>query len=190
MPKWFENIITKWASLIAKYARPGGDNAHAIYVHLARAARRDGFYLRFDIADTLDGRFDVLTLLTVLVIRRLHKIKNKGRGLGQDVVDIMFADMDLSMHEIGVSENKVSKKVKLMATAFLGRQSAYINAIDANDRQGLSDALARNLYRGNGTDPLANGLVAAVFMEAARLDGLYDDDLLMGKIGEMKGLEG
>lgn len=179
---WLTNLITKWA-------RPGGDEAHLIYVQLASEARNPSLYQNFDIADTLDGRFDALTLLTVLVIRRLNRIEGKGRDFGQEVVDVMFADMDLSMHEIGVSENKVSKKVKTMATAFLGRRQAYIKAIDANDKKALSAALARNLYRDNGVDPTKNGLVKAVFAEAKRLDQLTDEALLAGKLGNMSGFD-
>lgn len=178
---WFTNLITKWA-------RPGGEEAHQIYVQLAAEARNPAFYKKFSIEDTLDGRFDALTLLTVLVIRRLNKITDKGRDFGQEVVDVMFADMDLSLHEIGVSENKVSKKVKIMATAFLGRRESYIKALDANDKDALTDALMRNLYRDNGTDAAANGLTKAVMAEAKRLDSVADADLLAGKLGSMKAL--
>ncbi|MCE2518021.1 MAG: ubiquinol-cytochrome C chaperone [Alphaproteobacteria bacterium] len=183
MANWLTNLVAKWG-------RPGGDNAHQIYVQLAGYARTPALYQRYDIADTLDGRFDALTLMTVLVIRRLNRIDGKGRDFGQEVVDVMFADMDLSLHEIGVSENKVSKKIKVMATAFLGRRQAYIKALDDGDKDALADALSRNLYRENGTDPVANGLVKAVMAEAKRLDAVADDELLAGTIGEMRHLLG
>ena len=102
--------------------------------------------------------------------------------MSQSVTDVMFADMDLSLHEIGVSENKVSKKVKTMATAYMGRRQAYVDALDSDDSSALADALSRNLYRENGIDPAANGLVAMVMAEAERLAVIPDQELLAGKL--------
>ncbi len=64
------------------------------------------------------------------------------KARAQELTDTMFADMDLSLHEIGVSENKVGKKVKVMATAFVGRVQAYSQALDANDKERFGFSLA------------------------------------------------
>ena len=176
--------MTNWLSkLVEKWARPGTDEAYEIYAMIAEAARQPELYQRFDIADTFDGRFDTLTMVAVVVARRLKDIGEEGYALSQSVTDVMFADMDLSLHEIGVSENKVSKKVKTIATAYMGRMQAYVDALDADDEAALADALARNLYRENGTDPLANGLVAFMMAESERLRGVPDQQLLFGQIG-------
>lgn len=179
MLDWLSNLAKKWA-------QPSGDEAYQLYADLAAASRNPRLYEKYGIADTLDGRFDTLSLLVILVLRRLYRIKDKGRSFGQEVVDVMFADMDLSLHEIGVSENKVSKKVKIMARAFLGRYQAYTESIDRADEALLTEALARNLYRDNGTDPVGNGLVGAVLAEARRLDDMPDSELLAGNLGAMK----
>ena len=102
-------VLERLSKLVAKWARPGGEEAHQIYQVITASARHPEFYRRFGIADTLDGRFDTLTLMAVLVIRRIKAMGEAGEGLGQDVVDLMFADLDLSLHEIGVSENKVGR---------------------------------------------------------------------------------
>ena len=173
-------MITRVSRIIEKWARPGGDEAHLIYSNIAAAARRPEFYLNYEVEDTLDGRFDTLTLMVVLVIHRLNKAGSAGKELAQEVIDMMFADMDLSLHEIGVSENKVGKKVKTMATAFLGRMNAYSAAIDREDEVELAAALRRNLYRDNGTDPAKNGLVEAVLAQVRRLAAISDADLMDG----------
>ena len=92
---------------------------------------------------------------------------------GQGVVDTMFADMDLSLHEIGVSENKVGKKVKQMATAYMGRMEAYGAALAANDAAMLADVLNRNLYREDGTMPRPMALLRRAGRRA-RLAALDD----------------
>lgn len=183
-------VLERLSKLVAKWARPGGDEAHQIYQVITASARHPEFYRRFCIADTLDGRFDTLTLMSVLVIRRIKAIGEAGEGIGQDLVDLMFADLDLSLHEIGVSENKVGKKVKTMATAFLGRRNAYIEALDNKDDDALSGALKRNLYRLDGTDPAENGLIKAIKAQIKALDKLEDADLLAGTLPPLAKLTG
>ncbi|MGB1036399.1 MAG: ubiquinol-cytochrome C chaperone family protein, partial [Candidatus Puniceispirillales bacterium] len=99
-----------------------------------------------------------------------------------ELTDTMFADMDLSLHEIGVSENKVGKKVKVMATAFVGRVQAYSQALDANDKEALASALRRNLYRDQDMDGMENTLSKAVIKAAKALDKQSDDTLMSGHI--------
>jgi len=171
-------MITRLSRIVEKWARPGGEQAHLLYAEIARAARIPEFYLHYDVEDTLDGRFDTLTLMVVLVVRRLNKAGKEGTTLAQEVIDMMFADMDLSLHEIGVSENKVGKKVKTMATAFLGRMKAYSSALDNGNSAELAAALGRNLYRDNGIDPVQNGLVEAVERHSTRLAAMADQELL------------
>ena len=171
MLSWLSKKVEQWA-------RPADERAHRIYAVLADNARNPAFYERYGVADTYDGRFDTLTLMVVLAVRRMTAAGDDGKALGQGVIDTMFADMDLSLHEIGVSENKVGKKVKQMATAYLGRMQAYGEGLDAGDENGLAATLNRNLYRDNWTDAKANGLAAAVLAEEARLNSLDDETAL------------
>lgn len=170
MIEWLSNKVKKWA-------QPADDRSFALYEKIVAASRSADYFKRFDIEDSFDGRFDALTLLVVLVIRRLRADQTDGADRAQGVVDTMFADMDLSLHEVGVSENKVGNKVKTMAKAFLGRMKAYSDALDADDRAAFADALARNLYRDNGIDPVTNGLVDAVFAAADELAAMDITDL-------------
>ncbi len=183
-------MFDRLSKLVAKWARPGGDESHQIYAAIAGHARNASFYTRYGVEDSFDGRFDTLTLMSVLVFRRINAMGDAGSKLGQDVMDVMFADMDLSLHEIGVSENKVSKKIKTMATAFMGRRHVYIDALDAKDDAALADALARNLYRENGTDPIKNGLVKAIKAQVKVLDAYSDQDLLKGGLAPFDKLIG
>lgn len=174
MLSWLSKKVELWA-------RPADDIAHGIYTQIAADARNPDFYDRYSVEDTLDGRFDTLTLMVMLVVRRLAEAGDDGHAIGQGVVDTMFADMDLSLHEIGVSENKVGKKVKQMATAYMGRVKAYGEALDAGDEAKLAETLGRNLYRNNGMDAAENGLAAAVMAETRRLTEISDAHVLAGK---------
>ena len=70
--------------------RPGNrqliENLHG---RIVAAARRPALFLPpYEVPDTLDGRFDLLVLLTVLVLRRLESLRRELVGTGVDVIVI------------------------------------------------------------------------------------------------------
>src|SRR5574340_1791889 len=99
--------------------------AHQLYISVVEQARRSEFYLELAVPDSLDGRFDLLTLHMFLLLNRLGQGGRAFRGLGQALFDLMFADMDQSLRELGVSDTAVGGRVKAMARAFYGRVAAY-----------------------------------------------------------------
>ena len=95
----------------------------------------------------------------------------------------MFADMDLSLREMGAGDIGVSKRVRAMAEAFMGRLESYVTAIDGNDREAFSAALVRNLFRGSdAVDPLGNGLVDYLLALNREIDKIPAQELLTGKV--------
>ncbi len=60
-----------------------------------------------------------------LVFHRLRDDGARSTALAQAVFDLMFADMDNNLREIGVGDLSVGRKVKVMVTALLGRIAAY-----------------------------------------------------------------
>ena len=116
-------------------------------------------------------------------MRRLQNCGIDGKELSQQLFDSMFADMDLSLREMGAGDIGVSKRVRVMSEAFFGRLQAYVTAIDNNDRAALGAALRRNLFRDDkDADPLGNGAVDYVFALASEITNLDQDDLLLGHL--------
>ncbi len=135
-----------------------------LYGRAVAAARAPVLYAVLGVPDTLDGRFDMVSLHAFLLIRRLRGLKSPGPALAQAVFDAMFNDMDVTLREMGVGDLGVGRRVKSMWEGFHGRASAYQTALDSGDRIVLTEALARNVWR-NSTElanarPLA-GLVMA-----------------------------
>ncbi len=150
-----------------------------LYVRLVERARQPEFYLRYGVPDTLDGRFDMLVLHVFMVLERLAGQGEREDALVQALIDRLFADMDVTLREMGVGDLSVGKKVKRMAEAFYGRARAYRDGLAAPDRNALADALRRNLYR--STDPDSSevaGLADYVRRESAALAGRPIDVLL------------
>lgn len=156
--------------------------AHRMYLSLVEQARQPGFYLSCGVPDTADGRFDMIILHAFLVLRRLKKDHEQTAELAQELFDLMFADMDQNLREMGVGDLAVGKRIKGMASAFYGRVAAYEAGLGAND-SALEEALRRNLYR--KARPEAGQLAAvAGYMrdESARLDGAGVDSLMAGNV--------
>lgn len=164
--------------------------AHHAYVVLAEYSRAPRFYRDLGVADTLDGRFDMMALVVGIAIRRLKqddtltgKQSKRRHQLAQELFDYMFDDMDRALREIGVGDLSIGKKVKKMAHAFYGRADVYGKALDASDpqaqKQALTQALERNLYRGIApSDEVIAAMATEVFELAEKLAAVPFDDWL------------
>ncbi|WP_020593309.1 ubiquinol-cytochrome C chaperone family protein [Kiloniella laminariae] len=121
------------------------DAVHDLYVSLVTQARSEVFFREMGVPDSLDGRFDLLTLHMFLILRRLKTEHERTAGFSQKLFDLMFRDMDLSLREAGVGDVGVGKRVKAMVQGFYGRISAYEEALGSS-HEDLFLALQRNLY--------------------------------------------
>ena len=139
------------------------DAAHSLYGAAVARAREPVFYRDLDVADTIEGRFEMISLHVFLVLRRLkgRASADSDSGLAQAVFDLMFADMDQSLREIGVGDLSVGRKVKALAQAFYGRIAAYDMGVEAGSDGILEAALQRNVYAGR-TDDRARECAAAL----------------------------
>jgi cytochrome b pre-mRNA-processing protein 3 len=121
------------------------DAVHDLYASLVEQARQKEFYENHSVPDSLDGRFDMITLHMFLVLHRLKTEKETTEVFSQKLFDLMFYDMDLSLREMGVGDVGVGKRVKAMLQGFYGRLAAYEEALEQGEKS-LENALERNLY--------------------------------------------
>ncbi|MGC6536326.1 MAG: ubiquinol-cytochrome C chaperone family protein [Candidatus Puniceispirillaceae bacterium] len=156
--------------------------ADALYYEILQASRNPVLYRDFEVADTIDGRFDALCLLQSLVMRRLAGKEGAVKELAQGLFDAMFQDMDLTLREMGVGDMGVGKRVKLMSEAYMGRLKHYDDAISSGDKEALGVILRRNLYRSDEAVSHEMILADQIFAIADKLAGLEDDDFLQGRI--------
>lgn len=126
-------------------ASPHRAAATALYEQLVAQARQPAFYSRCGVPDSLDGRYELIVLHAVLLLRRLKQDHAATAGLAQELFDVLFLDMDRSLREIGVGDLGVGKRVKRMAQAFYGRLEAYEAGL-AGQGTALAPALRRNLF--------------------------------------------
>jgi cytochrome b pre-mRNA-processing protein 3 len=124
--------------------------AASLYDGLVSRAREPVFFSRLGVADSLDGRFDLLVLHAWLMLAAL-----KGGPLAQDLTNMIFTGFDEAMREQGAGDMGIGHKLKAMANAFYGRLAAYDAA---KTEQELAAALAKNLWRGGAVDDRALAL--------------------------------
>jgi cytochrome b pre-mRNA-processing protein 3 len=134
---------------------PLKETADRLFNAVSERSRHPEFYLEWGLPDTLESRFECLSLHIILVLRRLEALGSEGKALGQELVDRYFAALDGAVRQIGIGDTSVGKKVKAFAKQFYGRASAYSDALvsDASS-DSLSIALARNLL-GSGSEASA-----------------------------------
>lgn len=152
------------------------DAAIATYQAIVAAARQPEFYTQCAVPDTPQGRFEMVMLHAWLVIDRLAE---EDPEFTQNLFDLVFADFDLNLRELGVGDMGVGTRVKGWAAAFYGRAASYKAALQ--DDAMLADALARNLFAGE--KPKDTKLLAFYVIRAVeRMARTSRDDIKAGRI--------
>jgi cytochrome b pre-mRNA-processing protein 3 len=123
-----------------------------LYETLVSRAREPLFFTNFAVADSVDGRFDLLVFHAWLALKELG-----GRPPAQALTNTIFAGFDEAMREQGAGDIGIGHRLKDMAKAFYGRMAAYDSAQNADE---LAAALAKNLWRGAGHEAHARALAA------------------------------
>ena len=151
------------------------------YAEITGAARSPVFYESMGVPDTVMGRFEMISIHLILYLRRTGSAGDASRGLAQDLVDAFFEDVDYSIRELGIGDMGVPKRMKKLAKMFYGRVKSYGQALDAGDRQGLVDALRRNLHPETGDEaPPMQALSDWMIATARTLEDVPEEKLAAG----------
>jgi cytochrome b pre-mRNA-processing protein 3 len=148
-----------------------------LYDGLVSRAREPVFFRDFAVADTIDGRFDMVALHAWLV---LSALKAGGQEeAAQGLTDTIFTGFDEALREQGAGDMGIARKLKAFADGFYGRLGAYETAADA---PALAAALAKNLYRGATVDAKALALADYVLRARRSLEQSLPDALDFGPL--------
>lgn len=120
-------------------------------------ARAPHWYRAGKVADTLDGRFEMIVLIFALVLHRIDAAGGFGREAAL-LTELFVEDMDGQIRQIGFGDMVVGKQIGKMVGALGGRIGVYQAADDSPE---LRDALTRNLWRGETPDDAAIAHVMA-----------------------------
>lgn len=149
----FRSLTERWTA-----RRRDSELARRLYDRIVVAARQPALYLRAGVPDNAEGRFDMVALHAFVLFNRMAG-EDDWQGPGSGLADVMVADLEASLREMGAGDMKIGKKVKRLAQGLYGRFDAYWGALQADgaaeDDSGpaLTAALARNVYAGMEAGP-------------------------------------
>lgn len=121
-------------------------DADRLLSQVTNASRNPALFGEGRVADTLDGRFELVTLHAALTLIRLRQAPDV-EPLAQAFVDAFFRQLDSGLREDGVGDLAVPKRMHKLAGAFYGRADAYAAAL-AEGPEALQSVLTRNVLGG------------------------------------------
>jgi len=141
-------------------------------------ARAKGWYASLGVADSKEGRFDMVSLVLAAVLLRMEREPEMAQSQAL-LTELFVEDMDGQLRQDGIGDPTVGKHVRKLVTTLGGRLGALREALPGGT-DALVPMLERNVTVLPGTDlsALAQGVAAM----AASADNLSRDDLLAGRI--------
>ena len=131
--------------LISKHQKR--DLVDIFYQKIVNVSRNKVFYTKLNIPDTLDGRYDLLALFSIILTFTLSRLGSKGSEYSQILFDKIFLDLDLSLRELGSGDAGVNIKIKDMIRSYMGRQKAYCDCFEKDNYIKLEKSIIRNIFR-------------------------------------------
>jgi cytochrome b pre-mRNA-processing protein 3 len=145
--------------------------AERLLATLVARARAPIFFRELGVADTVDGRFDLIALHASLLLERLEAAGR--RDLSQALIDKIFTSFDEGLRDLGAGDIGIGKRIQKMADAFYGRMQAYA---EARDEAALATAIKRNVFREALGHEDAAHVVAQYVLSARNALGSLDPD--------------
>jgi cytochrome b pre-mRNA-processing protein 3 len=127
--------------------RPAQVAGRALYVSVAAQARQPAFYAALGVPDTVEGRFELLSLHVLLLLERLRGEGPEAAEVSQGLFDTFIKGLDDALREMGVGDLSVGKKMRRLGEAFYGRGKSFDSAVAAlPDEAPLRAFLTRTVY--------------------------------------------
>ena len=150
-----------------------------LWHRVVEISREPEWYAACGVADTVAGRFDMITAVLALALIRLER---DGDCAAESALltELFVEDMDGQLRESGIGDLVVGKHIGKLMASLGGRLGAYRDALAQSDDAELESAAARNvtLLEGHGPAALAHRLRAF----AQRLEGLPATAVLQAEI--------
>jgi cytochrome b pre-mRNA-processing protein 3 len=133
-------------SFISRFLGLGKDpreELRPLWRGVVATSREPEWYADCNVADTVDGRFDMISLVLSLVLLRMEDSEALAPKAGL-LTELFVADMDRQLRDSGVGDLMVGKKMGKLMSALGGRMGALREAFAESDAA-LAVILGRNV---------------------------------------------
>ncbi|MBX7495149.1 ubiquinol-cytochrome C chaperone family protein [Qipengyuania sp. 6B39] len=151
----------------------------ALWHRTVEEARDPDWYRMCGVADSIEGRYDMITLVLALVMLRLENEPETGSNATARLTELFAEDMEGQLREAGIGDPTVGKKLAAVMASMNGRIGAYREGL-RSDPQVLVDAVRRNVTMAQPDE--AEALVQRMAALHARLERTTVDQLRAGEI--------
>jgi len=140
----------KFLSRVLGTAPDPREELRPLWHRVVELAREPSFYTDCSVADTVGGRFDLITAVLCTVMVRVEA--SEMRAESALLAELFVEDMEGQLREFGVNDVVVGKRVGKLMSVLGGRLGAYRPALTDRDREKLIAALERNVTFTEGSD--------------------------------------
>ena len=168
-------------SLFSRLFKPQPDpreGLRPLWHRVVELSREPALYRDDGVADTVAGRFDMITAVLALVLLRMERDRVLA-GEAALLTELFVADMDGQLRETGVGDLMVGKHIGKLMSVLGGRLGAFRAAFASDDGPAFEAALERNVTMADERAPTA--LAARLRAFYARLCALDSKRLLAGE---------
>lgn len=155
------------------------DALRPLWHRVVEIAREKRWYADLGVADTVEGRFDMITAILALVLLRLED-EAELRQESVFLTELFVEDMVGQLRESGVGDVVVGKHIGRLMSALGGRLGAYRAGLAAADETVLREAVARNI--GLTGDAQSEKLAEALRAFAQQLRETSSERIVAGDI--------
>lgn len=167
--------------LLERLLTPRPDPREAVrplWAQVVAIARDPDWYREDGVADTLEGRFDMITAILALVVLRMEKSPALAVHTAP-LAEIFVEEMDGQLRQSGVGDLMVGKQIGRLMATLGGRMGAYRTAL-ADGEAELTQAVHRNITLADETR--ASAVARRMAVLADRLAARSDSAILAGDI--------
>ncbi|MGY6550332.1 MAG: ubiquinol-cytochrome C chaperone family protein [Erythrobacter sp.] len=158
------------------------ERVRPLWHRVVELARDPAYYSDCAVADSVGGRFDLITAMVSVMMVRLEA--SELRAESAFLAELFVEDMEGQLREFGVNDVVVGKRVGKLMSVLGGRLGAYRGALNARDHEKLAAAVQRNVTFAEGTDEAeAAAKVAARLIALSERLGRFEDAELLKASG-------
>ncbi len=154
------------------------DELRTLWTRVVALAREPEWYRDCGVADTLEGRFDMVSAVLALVLLRMEGTPPLAARAAA-LTEIFVEEMDGQLRQSGVGDLMVGKHIGKLVATLGGRMGAYRAALAVGGEE-LAQAVHRNITLADETR--ADAVSKRLRELAARLDATGDETLLAGEL--------